>query len=152
MISKEKKLVIALLKEKIEKATGKKVVFEDTQAEKVKALIERLEKIVGRAVVLEDVAAVTEELEEGIFGTKSEAEVQKEFLNTINVWKTKGYVAPNAQEFQAIMTAAKADKFAGKLGVDTNKKIIYRPASQINWNNQFAGGGTGTATGGTSGA
>jgi len=131
-MNKEKQLVIALLTEKIEKATGKKVVFEDVNAEKIKALVEKLEKISGKQVVLEDVEN-PEELEEGLFGAKSPADVQKEFQSTIAIWGKKGYIAPTPAEFQAIMTAAAADKYAGKLGVDTNKKIIYRPATAIKW-------------------
>ena len=54
-ISREKQLTIALLKEKLQKLSGKTVVFEPTLKEaKVKKLIEAIEKITGRKVVLED--------------------------------------------------------------------------------------------------
>lgn len=150
-ISREKQLTIALLKEKIEKATGKKVVFEESKQDKLKHLVERLEKLSGKKVVFESEETETapEELEEGLFGKKSDADFQKEYQTTINLWTKKGYKQP---DINAIMAAAKADKFEGKLGVDKEKNIIYRAAKDIKWQNQFAGGGTGTATGGTSGA
>lgn len=54
-ISREKQLTIALLKEKLQKLSGKTVVFEPTLKEaKVKKLIEAIEKITGRKVILED--------------------------------------------------------------------------------------------------
>lgn len=150
-ISREKQLTIALLKEKIEKATGKKVVFEESKEDKLKRLVEKLEKLTGKKVVFEseEVEETQEELEEGLFGKKSDAEFQKEYQTTINLWVRKGYKQP---DINAIMAAAKADKFEGKLGVDKEKNIIYRPAKDIKWSSQFAGGGTGTASGGTTGA
>lgn len=150
-ISREKQLTIALLKEKIEKATGKKVVFEESKEDKLKRLVEQLEKLTGKKVVFEseEVEKTPEELEEGLFGKKSDEEFKKEFQTTINLWVRKGYKQP---DINAIMAAAKADKFEGKLGVDKEKNIIYRPAKDIKWASQFAGGGTGTASGGTTGA
>lgn len=72
------------------------------------------------------------ELEEGFFGP-SEEDVRKKFLSTIALWATKGYKKPTQAQFDAIMAAAKADKLKGKLGVDKEKNIIYRPYDTINW-------------------
>lgn len=53
-ISREKELTIALLKEKIEKLSGKKVVFEKSEAAvKVDKLVEALEKLSGKKVIFE---------------------------------------------------------------------------------------------------
>lgn len=139
MISREQKLVIALLKEKLEKLSGKEVIFESktkpTAKElQVKKLIESLEKISGKKVIFEN-----EELEEvKLFGKEinlsgpSEADVRKSFLATIAIWAKKGYKSPTQVQFDDIMVQAKADKLKGKLGVDNAKNIIYRPVATIN--------------------
>lgn len=165
--SREKQLTILLLKEKVEKLSGKKVVFEPTIEEaKVAKLVEALEKVSGKKVVFEakkdikDVKKVAkkeveekeeekekkvkkktvkesswneEELEEGWFGGKSAEEAKKEFLQIIGLWASKGYKKPSQEQFDDIMKQAEVDKFKGKLGVDNEKNIIYRPYATINW-------------------
>lgn len=71
-------------------------------------------------------------------GNPDEATAKQSYLNTIAQWKRQGYISPNQQEFDVIMQQAKADGFAGKLGSDANKKIIYRPAKDIKWGHDMA--------------
>lgn len=166
-MTKEQKLTVLLLKEKIEKLSGKKVVFESAEKQiKIKKLIESLEKISGKKVIFEaaeierkpessEPSRQDENIEEGlgdiaksigsgiqkgaaavksaVTGNPDEATARQNYLNTIALWKRQGYIAPTQAEFDAIMTQARADKFAGKLGSDASKKIVYRPASGMKW-------------------
>jgi hypothetical protein len=127
---------IKALHEKLEKLTGKKVVYENASCEENKMEESEWE----------------EGLDEGLFGP-SEDQIKKDYLQTINAWAAKGYKKPTDQEFAQIMAQAKADKFQGKLGVKKDKTIGYRSAKDIKWATQFGGGGTGgNPTGGTTGA
>lgn len=73
-----------------------------------------------------------------VTGNPNEETAKQNYLNAIAQWKNKGYIAPSQQEFDVIMQQAKADGFAGKLGSDANKKIIYRPAKDIKWGHDMA--------------
>lgn len=92
-----------------------------------------------------------------IFGFSKKEQFLKHFDEFINNWTSKGVVAPTPEEKQAIVLQAEKDGFGGKLGL-TNPKTLkvskfgYRPESSIKFSNPLAAGGTGDATGGTSGA
>jgi hypothetical protein len=145
----EKELMIAFLEKRIERKTGKRVVYESknpeknktlTKEQKIKVLEAAIEKITGKKVVYEN-AEEKEPVQEGWFWDSPEEKFKKYFEQTAKAWMAKGYKLANTD---SILKAAKADNFAGKLGVDAEKNIIYRPASQIKWSNEFAGGGTGS--------
>ena len=124
--NKEKQLTIALLTEKLQKVSGKKVTFvESAKSIKIKQLKEKLEQVSGKKVTFAE-----NELDEAFFGPSKE-DFQKTALQTINLWVPKGYKRPDQAAFNAIMQQAEADKFKGKLGVDKDKNIIYRPTSTI---------------------
>ena len=127
----EKQITVALLTEKLEKLSGKKVTFVESENEvKIKKLKEALEKVTGKKVTFVE-AEESEELEEGFFGGKTAEEAQKEWTPIINLWVSKGYKRPDAAQMAKIIADGTADKFKGKLGVDKEKNIIYRPVASI---------------------
>ena len=79
-----------------------------------------------------------------VFGwsQKEKEEAFREKIDTkAKAWAPKGVITPTAEEIEAIVSDAKADKFAGVIGID-GKKIIYKPSKDVKWQDQFAGGGT----------
>jgi hypothetical protein len=135
--NKEKEITVALLTEKLEKLSGKKVTFVDNdKVVKIKKLTEALEKVTGKKVTFVESDEYKEEytegeLEEGLFGGKTKEEFEKEAMQTINIWATKGYKRPDSARWAEIIKQAEADKFKGKLGVDKEKNVTYRPVSTI---------------------
>lgn len=160
-MNREKQLTIALLEAKIEKLTGKKVVYENkttntTELKYLKESYNKLGKIISK---LEEGKTLTKEEEEIIneidFGKigqsikkavvgDPEAEFKKKLDQYIASWTKKGVIVkPTEQEITNIVNAAKKDKFEGVLSYTKDKKLAYKPASEVKWGSQFAGGGTG---------
>jgi hypothetical protein len=158
-MSREKQLTIQLLEAKIERITGKKVVYESKKKASVRELKEahtRVARIIRKLEEGKKLTKEEEELAEGFMDTVSNAakavktavvgdkaaEFKTKAEKTINAWIGKAISKPTAQELDAFYKAAAADKYEGVVSYKDGK-LYYKPAKDVKWGSQFAGGGTG---------
>ena len=125
----------------IKKTELNKLIKEEFErVKKVEELSQRKEAIKKQLNEMYEEGEIDE-----IFGF-SGAEKEKKFVDTakqlIAAWKPKGYHLRDANHWNEILEAAKADGFKGTLGVDQKSKLFrYRPSSEAKFSSGFGGGG-----------